>query len=797
MKDIWRAARKGDIKSIKKYIPATIKVDEFDKEAKTALHYAVEGDQLEVASYLLDCNANVNQKDPKGDTVKYKEAVNKRFKPRVTTIPQQKVLAPTPASPAPALPNLGAMSLTPQLPNPDHEGTSITPISPPSMKPQTNIITTVAPAPLTSASGAVYTRPLALDVVPRSLMNDDYQSTKDISSLWLEITYKLSIVAVCSEKIRYDDISKATDDAGNVLAHFLAIIGDPESSSFMETMRNQEAVATIHERVRAVRDGIKLRLFSRIDHAEVVRLVAALVGALHWLYVCWWEVTQNDINMCIAECALSCRLAMNAVTYSTPVPHGVLTNIAKLTKQISARIFVCRSPVLAKRLSDASQLVGRTFKSLLVLSLLTDDTAQRSPENLIALGKVIAEQLSLLKNITSTMVASKVSGHLVPDDEKGAVESASKQLRGSIDFYKSNAALHGEIPSEGTVLPLLASIQKSIQSLNIYSSVEKDIQMVIPAQMIAQDVHEIRSIIRAFQEDPSQNMLSEELNDQLSVTLDCCSHFACQLLFSVSAVICHNQVSIGSSSNLGRLSHLFRSGQTPMGSRRRVRALSVEVPKPEPSMARKAITHASRAETYWPKVKYTKVKRSLKRALEENYREIEVLKEYITLNHTAFRKIFKKYDKIPHLLRALQSIRRYRDTKQNIHMMNCGKYSMSILASASSAIAHATFATGGGKIALTVIWIILASLSSFISCAWDFLMDWGILHSNCKNFLLRDHLLYRHKSVYYWAMVSNVLLRVSWAVNLSFESYSSRQKELIVYATAVLEITRRFQWNCK
>eukprot|EP01132_Coremiostelium_polycephalum_P004829 gene4829-6018_t len=152
---------------------------------------------------------------------------------------------------------------------------------------------------------------------------------------------------------------------------------------------------------------------------------------------------------------------------------------------------------------------------------------------------------------------------------------------------------------------------------------------------------------------------------------------------------------------------------------------------------------------------------------------------------------------IPHLLRALQSIRRYRDTKQNIHMLNCGKYSLNILSITMSAVAHSGYLTEKttARTAMIILWILTASISTFYSCSWDFLMDWGLLRTHSRNFLLRDQLVYQHKGVYYWAIISNIIMRVSWAVNISFESYSSRTKELIVLITSVIEITRRFQWN--
>jgi len=150
---------------------------------------------------------------------------------------------------------------------------------------------------------------------------------------------------------------------------------------------------------------------------------------------------------------------------------------------------------------------------------------------------------------------------------------------------------------------------------------------------------------------------------------------------------------------------------------------------------------------------------------------------------------------IPPLLRALQSLRRYRDAKQRVHLLNFGKYSMSILSIVTSAVAHANLVSDPNNYGLMAFWIFTASISTIYSCAWDFLMDWGVLRLHSKNFLLRDHLYYRHKSVYYFAIISNIVMRVSWAVNISFESYSSKTKELIVLITSIIEVTRRFQWN--
>ncbi|KAN0041937.1 hypothetical protein ACTFIV_004491 [Dictyostelium citrinum] len=151
---------------------------------------------------------------------------------------------------------------------------------------------------------------------------------------------------------------------------------------------------------------------------------------------------------------------------------------------------------------------------------------------------------------------------------------------------------------------------------------------------------------------------------------------------------------------------------------------------------------------------------------------------------------------VPPLLRALQSLRRFKDTKQNIHMMNFGKYSLTMLSTVTSSIANSKLLTDSTqKKGTLALWIIISIVSTIYSLGWDFLMDWGVLRTHSRNFLLRDHLFYRHKWVYYFAMITNTLMRGSWTINVSFEALSSRTKELIVLATAVIEVTRRFQWN--
>jgi len=593
--DIFKIARKGDVTKIKKYIPGKVKVNDLDKENKSLLHHAIEGEQLAMVNYLIEQGADLNFRNPQYDTPilmslkllvksdkqedivillvnkgadldvesrerknvdRYVEATSKRFQIKYKDAVQQKFKAkyqPKPASAIPLVPTVQPPPLEYQTGRTTSTTTLTTALSPPlvSSKP-IGVIDTVEKAPSLSSSGSNNINPngatvlpkisnLNIDVLPKTLLQADYEKEKDITVIWLEVAYRASLVAAKSEKVRHDDILLATNECGNILVHLLSIIGNTETTSFMEDVRNQESVHSIQERVKNLKDGIQLRLFSRIDHVELIRLVAALIGSLHWMYYCWAEVSREDIERSISECALSCRVAMSSASTSSPIPYGVLTNIAKLLKNISTKLFITRNPEDSKLLSDSCQTITQTFKSLVVSSVLnTDRGGETLQMNIVTLAKSIAEQLSFLKTHSATLVPSRVGPCLTADLEKELCESASRQLRGSIDYYKSNKA-RVQLPKEDVIIPLLASIQRSISQYTNYSTVERDLQIVVPAQMLAQDINEVRSIIIDYVKANSET-LPEDFRDQISNAINCCAHFATQLLFSVSALVCHNRI---------------------------------------------------------------------------------------------------------------------------------------------------------------------------------------------------------------------------------------------------------------
>ena len=93
-------------------------------------------------------------------------------------------------------------------------------------------------------------------------------------------------------------------------------------------------------------------------------------------------------------------------------------------------------------------------------------------------------------------------------------------------------------------------------------------------------------------------------------------------------------------------------------------------------------------------------------------------------------------------------------------------------------------------------WIIFASLSTLYSYYWDLKMDWGFLDPNSKHKYLRNELSYHNVGFYYFAIVSNFLLRFSWILSLSSGIVDkSIRKELFTFLLGFLEMTRRAIWN--
>ncbi|KAI8148819.1 EXS family-domain-containing protein, partial [Fennellomyces sp. T-0311] len=153
--------------------------------------------------------------------------------------------------------------------------------------------------------------------------------------------------------------------------------------------------------------------------------------------------------------------------------------------------------------------------------------------------------------------------------------------------------------------------------------------------------------------------------------------------------------------------------------------------------------------------------------------------------------------------RFVQCIRRYQDSSEKVHLVNAAKYSSTIVATFATGFRriyrkwlfeHASTDPSETKIASTstdMIWFLVSMINSCYTSIWDIKMDWGLLQTPSRNFLLRDDLVF-YRWVYYVAAPVNVVLRFAWALNTAGLTLHS---DVLGYITALLEAYRRLQWN--
>ncbi|KAH9774006.1 phosphate transporter PHO1 [Citrus sinensis] len=145
---------------------------------------------------------------------------------------------------------------------------------------------------------------------------------------------------------------------------------------------------------------------------------------------------------------------------------------------------------------------------------------------------------------------------------------------------------------------------------------------------------------------------------------------------------------------------------------------------------------------------------------------------------------------VPFWLRFLQCLRRLCEEKDAVHGWNGLKYLLIIIA----VLIRTAFELKKGT-----TWFVLALASSAVAVAmstyWDIVMDWGLLRRKSKNTYLRDNLVISNKSVYFAAMVLNIVLRVAWMQLVIEFNLHSLQKMAITTIISCLEVFRRGIWN--
>ncbi|XP_058226294.1 phosphate transporter PHO1 homolog 9-like isoform X2 [Rhododendron vialii] len=146
---------------------------------------------------------------------------------------------------------------------------------------------------------------------------------------------------------------------------------------------------------------------------------------------------------------------------------------------------------------------------------------------------------------------------------------------------------------------------------------------------------------------------------------------------------------------------------------------------------------------------------------------------------------------VPYWTRFLQCLRRLFEERDYIHALNGLKYFSTIVA---------VVMRTGNDLEWGITWRIMAAASSGVatitSTYWDIVIDWGLLRRNSKNPWLREKLLISNRSVYFVAIVLNVILRLAWMQSvLGFYEAPFLHRTAVTAIVASLEIIRRGIWN--
>ena len=156
---------------------------------------------------------------------------------------------------------------------------------------------------------------------------------------------------------------------------------------------------------------------------------------------------------------------------------------------------------------------------------------------------------------------------------------------------------------------------------------------------------------------------------------------------------------------------------------------------------------------------------------------------------------------LPAFWRLMQCLRCYYDTRHYPHLINAGKYFTTF----PVVVLFALFSVDRNRNSLTndllveikhniylQVWAVSSFVHAVYTFVWDIYMDWGLFQS--RN-LLRPKLGYSWKSLYYLAIIEDLILRFAWSLKLSLGLHLQAQVNLFYTLLAGLEIFRRFVWN--
>uniref|UniRef100_A0A7N0TRC0 Uncharacterized protein n=2 Tax=Kalanchoe fedtschenkoi TaxID=63787 RepID=A0A7N0TRC0_KALFE len=145
---------------------------------------------------------------------------------------------------------------------------------------------------------------------------------------------------------------------------------------------------------------------------------------------------------------------------------------------------------------------------------------------------------------------------------------------------------------------------------------------------------------------------------------------------------------------------------------------------------------------------------------------------------------------VPYTWRLLQCLRRLYEEKDAMQGYNGLKYFATIVAVCMRTAYSIDKGLGWRITAVT-----FSAIAAVVCMYWDLVIDWGLLQRRSRNRWLRDKLLVPQNSVYYVAIVLNILLRFAWLQTVLNFKLPFLHRQTMTTIVASLEIIRRGIWN--
>ncbi|KAK1922100.1 EXS-domain-containing protein [Papiliotrema laurentii] len=143
---------------------------------------------------------------------------------------------------------------------------------------------------------------------------------------------------------------------------------------------------------------------------------------------------------------------------------------------------------------------------------------------------------------------------------------------------------------------------------------------------------------------------------------------------------------------------------------------------------------------------------------------------------------------LPALVRLIQCVKRWHDSRLAIHLINAGKYLISIVQLCLFVLWRARGRSTSN--ASFIVWVLVSTATSVYTSAWDLIVDWSLFRP--QSGLLRHDRGYSSRYVYYFAMASNVLIRFIWVWYIPDAKQYPNSRS---FYFALAEMLRRWQWN--